>query len=84
MNDRDWELLDRQTRNLQPPPRPDGLMMLILAGVFFAGMTLGSLFFGIQPPVQTATNGGKTALAFFFNGNRSELGRYSPFLDSGR
>ena len=78
MSDRDWELLDRQMRNLQPLPRPDGLMMLILAGV------LGSLFFGIQPPVQTATNGGKTALAFFFNGNRSELGRYSPFLDSGR
>jgi hypothetical protein len=72
MDDRDRELLDRQMRNLQPPPRPDGLMILILTGVFLAGMTLGTLLFGIHPRVQTATNDGKTALAFLLNGTRSE------------
>jgi hypothetical protein len=70
MDDRDWKLLDQQTRHLQPLPRTNTLMMLILAAGFLAGITAGSLFFGGQQSAQTATNDGKTALAFFFDGSR--------------
>jgi hypothetical protein len=71
MDDRDWELLNQQMRHLQPPLRENTWMMLILAGGFLAGMAAGSfLFAGHQSP-QTATNNGKTALAFFFDGSRN-------------
>jgi hypothetical protein len=70
MDHRDWQLLDKQMRNLQPPRR-GGLMMLILAGAFLAGMTAGSAFLKESQPTQTVTDDGKTALAFFFDGGRS-------------
>jgi hypothetical protein len=62
--------MDRQLKRLQLSPRRDGLMMLALVGVFLAGMTAGGFLFGyeIQPPMQTASTNGKTALAFFLNG----------------
>ena len=45
-------------------------MMLAIVGVFLAGMTAGGFLFGYesQPPMQTASSNGKTALAFFLNG----------------
>ena len=72
MNRRDRELLDRQMRRFQPSPHPVGLMMLILAGAFLVGMIAGSIIFTNQQPMQTASTDGKTALAFFLSGTRSE------------
>jgi hypothetical protein len=72
MNHRDRELLNRQLRRFQPSPRPIGLMVLILAGAFLVGMIAGSTIFTSQQPVQTASTDGRTALAFFLNGTRSE------------
>jgi hypothetical protein len=69
MDARDWELLDKQMKNLRPTRRR-GLMMLILAGAFLAGIAAGSSFFGEQQSPQIVTNDGKTALAFFFDGGR--------------
>ena len=72
MNRHDRELLSRQMRRFQPLPHPVGLMMLIVAGAFLVGMIAGSIIFTSQQPVQTASIDGKTALAFLFNGTRSE------------
>ena len=44
MNRRDQELLDRQMRRFQPPPRRDGVIMVVLVVAFLAGMTAGSIF----------------------------------------
>ena len=55
MEQRDWELLDKQMRGLSPP-RNDTIMVLMLAAVFFAGMTLGGLLFPRQgEPMQIAS-----------------------------
>jgi len=60
----------KQLKRLQQSPRRDGPLMLAIVGVFFAGMTAGGLIFAYesQPPTQTASSDGKTALAFFLNG----------------
>ena len=72
MDRRDWDLLNKQMRRLQPSPPPNGIMVLMLAGIFVAGMTTGALLFTSgSPPVQTATDG-KAALAFLLNGTRHE------------
>ena len=42
MEQRDWELLDKQVRGL-PPPRNDGVTVLTVVAMFFAGMILGDL-----------------------------------------
>ena len=56
MEQRDWELLDKQMRGLSPP-RNDAIMVLTLAAVFFAGMTLGGLLFPRQgEPMQIASS----------------------------
>ena len=70
MNRRDRELLDNQMKQFQPSPRRDGVMMLIMIGVFVAGMTAGSFLIsaGSRQAVQTTSDDGKTALAFFLNG----------------
>ena len=41
MTRRDQELLDRQLRHLQIPERRDGALMLLMAGLFLAGLFLG-------------------------------------------
>jgi len=46
MDQRDLELLDKQLRQL--PPRNDGATILMLVGIFFAGMMFGSIWFGHQ------------------------------------
>jgi hypothetical protein len=42
MEQRDWELLDKQVRELRPQ-RNDGVIVLSVVAVFFAGMILGGL-----------------------------------------
>jgi hypothetical protein len=42
MEQRDWELLDKQGLGLRPP-RNDGVIVLTVVAVFFAGMILGGL-----------------------------------------
>jgi hypothetical protein len=70
MNRHDRELLDRQMSHLQPAPRRDGMLILVMAGVFIAGLTAGGLLFtfGNKPSTPTALDDGKTALAFLLNG----------------
>jgi hypothetical protein len=63
MDRRDWELLDRQMSRLQPTPR--GLNALAFVALFLAGMTAGAFLFA-GAGVQTASENGKTALAFFY------------------
>ena len=56
MEQRDWELLDKQMRGLSPP-RNDAIMVLTLVAVFFAGMTLGGLLFPREGgPMQIASS----------------------------
>lgn len=45
MNRRDRELLDRQLRALYIPPRSDGVLMLAVLAVFFAGIALGGFLY---------------------------------------
>jgi hypothetical protein len=69
MNRRDEELLDRQMRRFQLPPRRDGMILVVLVLAFLAGMTAGSVFsLGSHSTVQPPSDDGKTALAFFLNG----------------
>jgi hypothetical protein len=70
MNRHDHELLDGQMSHLQPAPRRDGMLILVLAGVFIAGMTAGGLLltFASTPSKPTALDDGRTALAFLLNG----------------
>ena len=42
MEQRDWELLDKQVRGLRPP-RNDDVTVLTVVAMFFAGMILGGL-----------------------------------------
>jgi hypothetical protein len=63
MDQRDQELLDKQTRGLIPPPRHDGVVALAIAAVFFAGMTFGGyLFANKNEPLQIASNGATPAI----------------------
>jgi hypothetical protein len=70
MNRRDRELLDRQMSHFQHAPRPDGIMMMAIVGIFLVGLTAGGLLFpfGSGPRTPTGSDNGKTALAFFLNG----------------
>ena len=45
MNRRDRELLDRQMSRIQLPVRRDGVLILAMAGVFIAGLTVGGFMF---------------------------------------
>ena len=55
MEQRDWELLDKQMRGLSPP-RNDAIIVLTVVAMFFAGMTLGGLLFPRQgEPMQIAS-----------------------------
>jgi hypothetical protein len=57
MDRRDWELLDKQMGRLQPAPRRDSVMALMLVGVFLAGITAGAFLAasGNQAPIQAAS-----------------------------
>jgi hypothetical protein len=41
MNRRDAELLERQLHSVYVAPRGDGVLMLVILAVFFAGIALG-------------------------------------------
>jgi hypothetical protein len=57
MNDRDQELLGKQLHGLQPSPRNDGVMILAILAVFFAGIALGAFLIGyISEPTEIASN----------------------------
>ena len=61
MNQRDWELLDKQMRGFSPP-RNDGIMSLMVAVVFLAGLVLGGILFRHESgPMQPAWNNAKVA-----------------------
>jgi hypothetical protein len=68
MDQRDQELLDKQLRGLNPSPRNDGVMVLAVLAVFFAGMTLGSFLSAYKSePMQLASNDATPAI-FLLNG----------------
>ena len=73
MNRHDRELLDRQMSRFQLPPRRDGALILAMVGVFIAGLTAGGLLFTFvnTPSTPTASDDGRTALAFLLNGTGS-------------
>ena len=59
MNRRDRELLDKQLHAIYVPPRRDGVLMLGILAVFFAGIAFGGFIYAYtsEPgPVQLASN----------------------------
>jgi hypothetical protein len=64
MDRRDQELLEKQLRRLNPP-RSDGVMILAILAVFFAGMALGGFLFAYKSePMQIASNDATPAIPF--------------------
>ena len=57
MTPHDQELLEKQLRAIGTTPR-DGVLMLAIAAVFFAGMAVGGFLFAYtdQPPMRLAAN----------------------------
>jgi hypothetical protein len=59
MNRRDQELLDKQLHAVYVAPRSDGVLMLAMLAVFFAGIAVGGFFFAYtsEPgPMRLAAN----------------------------
>jgi hypothetical protein len=59
MNRRDQELLDKQLHAVYVAPRSDGVLMLAILAVFFAGIAVGGFFFAYtsEPgPMHLAAN----------------------------
>ena len=64
MDQRDQELLDKQLRQLNLSPRSDGVIILAILAVFFAGMTLSGFLFSYKSePVQIASNDATPAVS---------------------
>jgi hypothetical protein len=65
MTEDDQELLEKQLRAVAPAPGDNGVLMLAIAAVFFAGMALGGFLFAYdgQPPLHLASNDARAALA---------------------
>jgi hypothetical protein len=64
MDQRDWKLLDQQTRGYSRP-RNNGVMSLTIAVVFLAGLAFGGILFRHQSgPVQLAWNNAKVAVYY--------------------
>ena len=60
MDQRDWELLDKQLRGPNPSRRNNGGMFLTVVAMFFAGVTLGDLLFPREgEPMQIASSDAK-------------------------
>jgi hypothetical protein len=57
MTPHDQELLDKQLRGIDSRP-PEGVLMLAIATVFFAGMAVGGFLFAYtdQPSLRIAAN----------------------------
>jgi len=59
MNRRERDLLDKQLHAIYAPPRSDGVLMLGILAVFFAGIALGGFLYAYtsEPgPMQMASN----------------------------
>ena len=57
MDQRDQELLDRQMRAINPAPRHDGVIIVTVLVVFFAGMTVGGILAeSANAPMHVAMN----------------------------
>jgi hypothetical protein len=65
MDQRDWELLDKQMRR-STPPRNDGIVVLTIATVFLAGLAVGGILFGQE------------SVAERFTGNNAKVASYLP------
>ena len=61
MDQRDWELLDKQMGG-SVPPRNDGIVVLTIAAAFVAGLVVGGILFGRESgPERFAANNAKVA-----------------------
>jgi hypothetical protein len=57
MNRRDQELLDKQLHGVTVAPRHEGVIMLAILAIFFAGIALGGFLYAYtSKPVQLAAN----------------------------
>jgi hypothetical protein len=71
MNRRDRELLDKQLHAIHVAPRHDGVMIMAILAMFFAGIALGGFFFGSTPargPIRLASNYAKQIIPQEANG----------------
>jgi hypothetical protein len=69
MDQRDWELLDKQLRGANLPRRNDSLKVLTVIAVFFAGIAFGSLAVTHQStPIRVASNHTTAAMACDYDG----------------
>ena len=67
MTKRDRELLDKQMRRFAPAPRGNGVVILTIVAVFFAGIALGgNLFPRKNVPARTAS---RDVMAAIFTSN---------------
>jgi hypothetical protein len=55
MDRRDQDLLNKQLDHLNPPPRSGGTIMLAIASVFVAGVTIGGYLFAHKGELPTRT-----------------------------
>jgi hypothetical protein len=69
MDQRDWELLDKQLRGPNPSRRNDGGMFLAVVAIFFAAMTLGGTLFAHESkPMRIASNNMAAVMVCDHNG----------------
>jgi hypothetical protein len=68
MEQRDWELLDKQVWGLRPP-RNNRVTVLTVIAVFFSGMIIGGILFAPETqPMRIASNHATAAMACDDNG----------------
>ncbi len=64
MNRRDQELLDKQLHAVYVAPRSDGVLMLAILAVFFAGIAVGGFIYAYtSEPTQFAANEAMPAIS---------------------
>ena len=69
MDQRDWELLDKQLGRANFYRRDDSLTALMVAAVFFTGIAFGSLVVTHETkPIRVALNHTTAAMACDYNG----------------
>ena len=67
MNQRDWELLDKELWGVNPsPPRHSGMIALTIVAVFLIGMALGGFLFPHESKqvIQVASYDGPAPLSY--------------------